>query len=136
MIRPAYSVLIIVLCFFSLTGCKYQKGDKYTYSPSDGNSMNYLIRASGKGHHLSKKAAELKQFHLQRGDSCQLKYLSDSAMLSNQRSILLVHTVLPDVKDDILTEGFFGTFVTRQNVYYVLVSDEEFEKYFQAPIKD
>ena len=70
--------------------------------------------------------------HEKKGDSCRIIYLSDSNAILKNKSILLFNSVLPDLKEDMLSKGFLGTFTTRQNITYLVVSQEEFDKYLTS----
>jgi hypothetical protein len=65
-------------------------------------------------------------------DDCQIIYLSDSGAIRENRSILLFNSVLPDLKDDILSKGFLGTFTTKQNITYLVVTQAEIDKYLTS----
>jgi hypothetical protein len=119
-------ILVIVI----LSGCKYNKGDMYT-STLSGDSLNYVIMAKGSGGSISIKASNQKLHHEYKGDNCKIVYFSDSAALNDQRGILLFNSTLPDIKNDMLTKGFFGTFTTKQNVSFILVSVQDFERCFR-----
>jgi len=97
----------------------------------DGNNLNYVILASGKGQKIANKAAELKLNHDKRGNVCQIEFLTDSADFKNQKGVLLMHTALPEIENDILTGGFVSSFASRQEVSLLLVADQDFSKYFQ-----
>ncbi len=121
---------MVLLIMVMQSACKYSKGSRYN-SVIPGDSLQYLILDKGQGGKISKKAAALKFKHEYKGDICEIKYISDSAELSVQKGVLLFNTALPDIENDILTKGFFGTFVSKQVVVYVLVSYPDFEKYFK-----
>jgi len=125
LIRLAYLLLIIIL-----SGCKYNKGDMYT-SALTGDGLNYLIMAKGSGEKISQKASDQKLNYEYKGSSCQIKYLTDSAKLNSQKGILLVNVTLPNIEDDMLTKGYIGTLSSKQQVILLLVSDEDFERYFR-----
>jgi hypothetical protein len=122
--------IIVVLLILILPGCKYQKGDMYTPT-IQGDSLRYLILDKGTGLSISEKAASLKIRHESRGNTCVIRYISDSAALNNQHGVLLLNSTLPDVENDMLTKGFFGAFSTRQQVILLLVSYDDLARYFQ-----
>lgn len=128
--NPGILLCMILLLSVSLSACKYAKGDRYA-STLPGDSLQYLILDKGSGRNISKKAAMLKLQHEYKGNVCQVKYISDSAKLDTQKGILLFNATLPDIDNDILTKGFFGSFTSRQIVVYVLVSYQDFEKNFR-----
>jgi hypothetical protein len=130
MIRPLCAVFLIVAMITILPGCKYRKGDGYT-TTLYGDSLNYVILTEGKGRKVSKKAAELKYRYELKGDLCQIRYLSDSASLNGQRGILLFNSVLPEIKNDILSGGFISSFASRQEAICLIVADQDFEKFFK-----
>jgi hypothetical protein len=123
-------LFLLVLIILILPGCKYQKGDRYT-STIQGDSLGYLILDRGTGRSLSEKAASLKARHESRGNSCVIRYISDSATLNNQHGVLLFNSAMPDVDNDMLTKGFLGAFSSRQQVIYLLVSYEDLGRYFR-----
>jgi|GEM_PF-2872077 hypothetical protein len=124
--------ILVVLMFMILflNACQYKKGDMYV-STSQTDSLQYLILDRGKGKNLSEKAAQLKLRHEYKGNVCQVKYLSDSAAFENQKGLLLFNAALPNIDNDILTKGFFGSFTTKEIVVYVLVSYPDLEKNFR-----
>lgn len=101
------------------------------YATSAGDTLSYLILNSGRGTVLSKKAAHLKLQHEYRGNVCQIRYLTDSAVFIGNKGVLLMNTALPDIQEDILTKGYIGSLTSRQIVVYVLVSDQDFEQFFR-----
>lgn len=123
-------VLLFILMIVA-NSCRFTKGDQY-YSSSPGDSLLYLIAAKGKGEHLSEKASELKYIHESKGNECKIRYVSDSASMKEQKSVLLVNTRLPKIKEDMLTKGYFGTFTSRQSVSYLLVSYDDFDQFFST----
>ncbi len=44
----------------------------------------------------------------------------------------MFNSVLPNLKEDMLSKGFLGTFTTRQNITYLVVNQSEFEKYLTS----
>jgi hypothetical protein len=101
-------------------GCKYHKGDVYTSSlPAD--SLSYVIAAKGSGKKISEKVSRLKMEHESKGNTCTVKYLSDSTSLVELKSILLFNAILPEMENDMLSKGYFGTFTSKQSVTYLVV---------------
>jgi hypothetical protein len=123
-------VFLLMPLIVFLGGCKYHKGDKYT-TTIQGDSLTYLILAKGKGSSISKRVAYLKLQHEYKGDACRIKYVSDSSALEDQKGILFFNVSLPEVENDILTKGFFGSFTTKENAVYLLVSYPDVERYFR-----
>jgi len=123
-------LILFLLVIVILSGCKYKKGDLYT-STLSGDSLDYVIMAKGSGEGVSIIASNQKLRHEYKGNRCQIKYLSDSATLNDQKGILLFNSTLPDIKNDMLTKGFFGTFTSKQNVSFLLISYQDFERYFR-----
>ncbi len=121
---------MLVLLILTLSGCKYQKGDMYTPT-IQGDSLSYLILDKGTGSSISGKAASLRKSHESRGNTCVIRYISDSAALNNQHGVLLFNSKMPDIENDMLTKGFLGAFSSKQNVVYLLVSYEDLARYFQ-----
>jgi hypothetical protein len=121
---------VLVLLFVILSGCKYHKGDMYIPT-IQGDSLRYLILDRGKGNSISRKAASLKVRHEIRGNTCVIRYISDSTALNSQRGVLLFNTVMPDIENDMLTKGFFGAVSSKQRVVYLLVSYEDLSRYFK-----
>ncbi|MBN1143873.1 MAG: hypothetical protein JXA72_05595 [Bacteroidales bacterium] len=122
--------LIAVLLLLTGISCRsYKKGDKYVSVHSD-DSVSYLIMDQGSGMKLAEKANREQLEHAYKGNACEVVYLTDSTEFITQKGILLFHIFLPNVEEDMLTKGYFGTFTSRQEVKYVLVSKEDFEKLF------
>ncbi len=123
--------LLVILIGFMLflAGCDYKKGQIYR-SNMEGDTLQYIIAAKGMGAKLIEKAYQMKEGYEGRGDICRINYVSDSVNLGTEKSILLSRSVLPNIKDDMLSKGYFGTFTSRQDVTILLVSRSEFEKYF------
>ena len=121
----------LLLMFFLIPGCQYRKGKAFTWAET-GDSIQYLIIDAGSGKHITAKIAQLTEMHESRGDNCRIFYLSDSNAIQKNKSILLFNSVLPDLKDDMLSKGFIGTFTTRQNITYLVVNQAEFEKYLTS----
>lgn len=119
----------LLLILISISCSHYKKGDKYN-SVHSGDSVSYLIMDQGKGMKLAGKANREQLEHAYKGNACEVVYLTDSAEFITQKGILLFHTFLPNVEEDMLTKGYFGTFTSRQQVTYKLVSREDFEKHF------
>jgi len=121
----------LLLMFILIPGCQYRKGKAFTWAET-GDSISYLILDSGSGKHIAAKIAQLTKMHERKKDSCHFIYLSDSDALLKKKSILLFNSVLPDVKDDMLSKGFMGTFGTRQDITYLVVSRADFEKFLTS----
>jgi hypothetical protein len=113
----------------SLSACKYRKGDMYTRN-LQGDSLVYMILEKGRGEKIINRAAQLKLQHEYKGNSCQVRFVSDSAALHSGKGFLLFNATLPDIENDMLTKGFFGTFTSKQQVVYLLVSSGDFSVYF------
>lgn len=122
--------LIALLIMMSIAwGCKYHKGDIYTSSLQE-DSLVYVIAGKGSGKKLSEKASEIKMEQETKGNTCIVKYLSDSASLQDMKSILLFNAVLPEMEGDMLAKGYLGTFTSKQSVTCLLVSDTDFDNIF------
>lgn len=122
-------LIALLLLLTSISCSNYKKGDKYI-SVHSGDSVSYLIMDRGKGLKLAGRANREQLEHAYKGNVCEVVYLTDSTEFITQKGILLFHTVLPNVEEDMLTKGYFGTFTSRQFVTYKLVSREDFEKHF------
>jgi hypothetical protein len=121
-----------LLCIlFLIPGCQYRKGKAFTWSET-GDSIQYLVIDSGSGRHIATKIEQLIIMHERKGDRCQIIYLSDSDTLLKNKSILLFNSVLPDMKEDMLSKGFLGAFTTRQNITYLVVNQAEIDKYLTS----
>jgi hypothetical protein len=120
--------ITLLLVLFLMPGCQYRKGKAFTWAET-GDSIQYLIIDAGSGKHITNKIGQLVKMHERKGDSCHIVYLSDSNDILKNRSILLFNSVLPNLKDDMLSKGFIGTFTTRQNITYLVVSKVEFDKH-------
>lgn len=121
--------IAVMLLLVSISCSHYKKGDKYI-SVHFADSVSYLIMDRGKGIKLAGRANREQLEHLYKGNVCEVVYLTDSTEFITGKGILLFHTMLPNVEDDMLTKGYFGTFTSKQEVTYVLVSKEDFEKQF------
>jgi len=113
-----------------LSGCKYRKGDAYTYSGT-ADTLKFFMLASGSGRRISDKISDLRVKHILKDDDCRIVYVSDSAMISGQRSVLLFNSVLPDIVDDMLSKGIMGAFGTKQVITYLVVTQDDFQRFFQ-----
>ncbi|HLO59377.1 MAG TPA: hypothetical protein VK179_11590 [Bacteroidales bacterium] len=126
--RKGISVLTVF--FILLASCgKYHKGDTYTLL--EGDSLIYVIGAKGHGEKLSRKVQERKVKYELKGDSCRVTYLTDSVKMNELKALMLINTTLPKMQDDMLTKGFFGTLTSKQVVSIMLVSVEDFNRYFR-----
>jgi hypothetical protein len=121
----------LLIMLFLIPGCQYRKGKAFTWVET-GDSIRYLIIDAGSGKHITAKIAQLTQMHERKGDSCRVIYLSDPDAVLKKKSILLFNSVLPDLKDDMLSKGFLGTFTTRQNITYLVVNQAEVDKYLTS----
>ena len=121
----------LLIMLFLIPGCQYRKGKAFTWSGT-GDSIQYLVIDAGSGKHISAKIAKLTKMHERRGDSCHVIYLGDPDAVLKKKSILLFNAVLPDLNDDMLTKGFFGTFTTRQIITYLVVNQAEIDKYLTS----
>ena len=121
----------LLLVFFLIPGCQYRKGKAFTWAET-GDSVRYLIIDAGSGKHITAKIAQLTEMHESKGDRCRIVYLSDSNSIKINKSILLFNSVLPDLKDDMLSKGFIGTFTTRQDITYLVVCQTDIEKYLTS----
>jgi hypothetical protein len=121
----------LLLMLFLISGCQYRKGKAFTWSET-GDSIQYLIIDAGSGRHITDKIAQLTKMHERKKDSCRVIYLSDPAAILKNKSILLFNSVLPDLKDDMLSKGFLGTFTTKQKITYLVVNQAEIDKYLTS----
>lgn len=128
MLRGFYIITLTGLLFFSCN--EYRRGDVYTQS-MDGDSLVFVITASGLGSKISAKAYSTKLELEYKGDSCRIIYLTDSISLHDKKGVLLQNTMLPGMKEDMLAKGYIGTFTSKQMVTMLLVSFEDFEKYLK-----
>ena len=121
----------LLFIIFLIPGCQYRKGKAFTWTET-GDSIRYLIIDAGSGKHITAKLAQLTEMHESKGNRCRIIYLSDSNAIQNNKSILLFNSVLPNLKDDMLSKGFIGTFTTRQDITYLVVSQSDIEKYLTS----
>ena len=121
--------IIMLLLLTGISCSHYKKGDKYV-SIRSADSVSYLIMDQGKGMKLAKKANREQMEQAYKGNVCKVVYLTDSTEFITQKGILLFHIFLPNMEEDMLTKGYFGTFTSRQQATYVLVSREDIEKHF------
>lgn len=122
-------LVILMGCILFLAGCEYKKGNIYR-SNMDGDTLQYIIASKGLGVTLIEKAHQMKEEYEKRGDTCRIYYVTDSVNLGKEKTILLSRSVLPNIQEDMLSKGYFGTFTSKQDVTILLVSRNEFEKYF------
>ncbi len=66
----------LMLMLVLIPGCQYRKGKAFTWSET-GDSIQYLILDSGSGKNITAKVGQLSIMHEQKGDSCQIIYLSE-----------------------------------------------------------
>jgi hypothetical protein len=125
--RIIYLALLIMVLI--VPGCHYRKGKSFTWVQT-GDTVKYLIAASGSGSHILKKVNHLVNMHQVKKDDCQVILVSDSASLANARCMLLFNSVLPDIRNDMLSKGFLGTFTSRQIITYLVVTRSDLDKYF------
>ena len=118
----------LLIMIFLITACQYRKKKTYTWTET-GDSIRYLIIDAGSGKHITAKLTQLTEMHESKEDRCRIIYLSDSNAIQNNKSILLFNSVLPDLKDDMLSKGFIGTFTTRQDITYLIVYQKDIGKY-------
>jgi hypothetical protein len=121
--------VIILVAILMLPGCQYRKGKSFTCSAT-GDTVRYLIAASGSGKHILEKISRQIRINKTRGNEFRIVYISDSSRINGNRSILLFNSELPDLRNDMLSKGFLGTFVTREVITYLVVTQSDFEKYF------
>jgi|WetSurMetagenome_2_1015567.scaffolds.fasta_scaffold837256_2 hypothetical protein len=126
-IRMIYLLLLVLVIAFP--GCHYRKGRAFTWSQT-GDTVRYIIAASGSGKHVMNEMNGMVRRHRLRKDDCRVIFVSDSATLVHTRSLLLFNSVLPDLRKDMLSKGFFGTFTSRQIITYLVVTRSDLEKGF------
>ncbi len=126
-------VLFSLILALLLTGCEYRKGTAFTWKET-GDSVRYIVIATGHGKALSEKVKKLTLEHESRGDTCQTILLSGPPENDMSRQILLFNSALPHLNDDMLSKGFMGTFATKQKITYLVVSEKDIEK-FLVPVK-
>lgn len=125
--RRAYLVIFAML--FIAGSCTLRKGNAYRYN-AEADTTTYIIRNKGSGSRIARKIEKLSYLHHARGDDYKIVYLGDSLSVVNNRSILLFRTEQPDFKEDFLNKGFIGAIGTKRVVSYLLVTREDFNKYF------
>jgi hypothetical protein len=126
MIKP----ILIVLSILTVSACsEFHKGDKFS-SIIPGDSLQYVIIAKGNGRKLTEKAHQTKLQHEVKGNVCEINFLTDSVSLQDKSALLLFNSMLPEIQQDMLTKGFFGTFTSKQSVTLHLVSVDDFNRFF------
>jgi hypothetical protein len=118
-----FTILIII------SGCKYRRGDAFNHKGS-ADSLIYILAAKGSGQHIINKLNTLSIMHELKYDDCDVIYVSDSAAIIGNKSILLFNSILPNFENDLLTKGFIGTFGTKQKITYMVVTQNDFARYF------
>jgi hypothetical protein len=126
--KSAITCIGLLLLLILIPGCQYRKGKAFTW-PETGDSVKYLVVDAGSGKHIAAKIEQLTEMHERKGDKCRIIYLSKPEAILENKSILLFNSVLPDLEEDMLSKGFFGTFTTRQHITYLAVNKAEIEKY-------
>ena len=121
----------IILLF---SNCDYRKGNAFTYSGTS-DTLEFFILTKGSGRNISRKISNISIKHMVKNDECRIIYVSDSGSIAHQRSILLFNSVLPEMKDDMLSKGMMGAFGTKQIVTYLAVTREDFERYFKMSVE-
>lgn len=122
-------MVLIIGCLLLTAGCSYKKGDAYR-SVSSEDTLSYLIASKGTGIDIMKKAWQMKKANESKGNLCLIQYVPDSASIAQKKVIMLTRTVLPNMEEDLLTKGYFGTFTSKQEITIKIVSRELLEKYF------
>jgi hypothetical protein len=124
-------IFLAVSGLFITAGCsKYKKGELYSYV-TPGDSSTYIIRKVARGKGILNKVRKLRQIHQIKKDDYRFIFVSDSSQVAQSRSVLLVHSVLPDFEDDMLSKGFMGAFGTKEEVTYLVVTIPDFERFFR-----
>jgi hypothetical protein len=131
------SLLFVLALVILIPGCnKYRKGDMY-YSKVSGDSLNYVVLNSGKGTAILEKVRNLEGEHKRKNNEVQVLVVNDSAQAADSKVLLMVYTEMPDFENDMLTKGYMGGFGSKLIVKYVVVTFEDFDKYFiQYPEKN
>jgi hypothetical protein len=130
-----YRMTAILLLILATGSCgKYSRGDRYLANLAD-DSLLYVVAVKGSGLKVSGVAANMKYEHESRGNSCVVRYLTDSASLDEKKSLLMMNTSLPNIEEDVLSKGYIGQFGSKQIVSYLIVSYDDVDKYF-LEIKD
>jgi len=130
-VKNVFFCIGLVIMILLIPGCEYRKGKAFTWSET-GDSIQYLVIDAGSGKHITAKIAQLSEMHERKGDSCKIFYLSDPGAILKNKSILLFNSVLPDMKEDMLSKGFLGTFTTHQDITYLVVNRDEINKYLTS----
>jgi hypothetical protein len=122
--------IFFTACLILACSCKYQRGDLFLSKNQQQDSMLYVVALKGQGNKISEKAGMLKQQHEMKGNACVIKYFTDSTKLVTMEGVMLFNSYLPEIKQDMLSKGYFGTFTSKQHVTYLLVSYEDLDKSF------
>lgn len=120
-----------------LPGCsEYRKGDIYS-SVISGDTINYVVQKAGDGAKILELAKELETRQQVRRNEVNLIIVNDSSAVTEGNSVLLVNTDMPDYENDMLSKGYMGAFGSKMIVQYVVVSYDDFARYFKpVPYKD
>jgi len=123
-------VTIVLLTVLVIAGCgKYSRGDRFKANFA-GDSLMYVVFNKGYGEKISEIASQMKVQYEMRGNNCVITYLTDSVSLNEKKGLLLFNSTLPNIENDILSKGFIGQFNSKQIVSYLLVANEDIDKYF------
>lgn len=112
-----------------LSSCRFRKGDAYTWQGT-ADTVTYFVRVSNR--HVNHKLEKLKWVHGNKGDDFKVVYLSDSAKIEGNPSVLLFSSALPELSKDMLEKGFMGTFASRQVITYLVVTREDLPRHLKS----
>jgi len=124
-------VIILMITAMLPSACgKYRRGELY-YSEVSGDSLNYVVQNTGKGTSILTRVRDLEIMHIKRNDEVNVLVVNDSAAVADGKALLMVHTEMPNYEDDMLSKGYMGAFGSKVIAQYVVISFEDFGKYFK-----
>lgn len=122
-------MLFIAIAGFAISGCSYKKGASYYYAES-GDTLKYIIRNKGRGQAILNNIEKKREIHEKRQDEYRFVFISDSLDVIDSKSVLLSHSEMPDYEIDMITKGYLGAFGTKEVVTYLIVTFQDFDRYF------
>ena len=121
---------ILLSALLCLQGCAhYRKGEAYQYEQGS-DTLRFIVRKVGSGEKILKQIRKMTQVHISREDDYRFIYLTDSADLKGHKTVLLFNSQMPDYENDFLSKGYLGAFGTKEIVTYMVVTEEDFNRYF------
>lgn len=123
-------LFLLLMCTLPcMHGCAYRKGDAYQYEQG-GDTLRFIVRKAGSGEKILDRIRKLTYIHVSREDDFRFIYLTDSAAIPDSKAVLLFNSEMPDFENDLLSKGYLGAFGTKEIVTYMVVAEDDFDRYF------